>query len=56
MVERLTTSPSQRPGGRPDAPADGWTPRSLWFTGPLADEEERLGHHALAGERRASRR
>jgi len=41
MVERLTTSPSQRPGGRPDAPADGWTPRSLWFTGPLADEEER---------------
>ena len=40
-MERPTTSPSQRPGGRPDAPADGWTPRSLWFTGPLADEEER---------------
>jgi hypothetical protein len=24
-----------------DERATGWTPRSLWFTGPLADEEER---------------
>jgi AcrR family transcriptional regulator len=41
LVERPTASPQPAPGRTTRRAADGWTPRSPWFTGPLADEEER---------------